>query len=499
VARQTSKNTKETLKYLAQATPPERERVVDFLRAFSIISVVYGHWLISYITQDENKNIVGANALSGLRFGWLLTWFFQVMPIFFFVGGYANFVGVRSFKRRGLGYAAFLTSRVRRMLKPVVALLLVWVPVNVVIDWQNVRSENFATLLSRLVTQPLWFIGVFLIVTALAWPLYDLHQKWGAKFIIFGAAIPFLVDWLRFSVDNTSIGYLNIFIWIWVHQLGYAYADGTLLANADSGTSSYTQWWKKFGGLFMVIVGGIGLFFCSGIKKFGDVSFLHTIAEKLNIDNLPYPPSMVGLPGEKISNMNPPTVAIMFLAITQIGLVIIFRDRLQKMLLREKVWIFTVAVNSMILTIFCWHQTALAIVTLSRFTLGIEEPEIGSSMWWATRPLMLGAYTLVLAAIVPVFWKYERWRNDDLTGINSKSTAVCSVIIVIIGILGLALGGIDDLFGKGSDILGLFQVNSFLSIVLTICGAGAFGVLRNMKKVAQGDLVARNTAKVDTN
>ena len=488
----TGASTKPTFKDLARMTPPERERVVDFLRAFSIISVVYGHWLISYIRQDEDKNIIGENALGGLRYGWLLTWFFQVMPIFFFVGGYANFVGVRSFKRKGLGYPAFLTSRVRRILKPVVMLLFIWVPVNFILDWQNVRSEEFAHLLSKLVTQPLWFIGVFLIVTSLSWPLYNLHQKWGAKFIIIGAAFPFLIDWLRFSTGNTSIGYLNIFIWIWVHQLGFAYADGTLLASATT-KSTYTQWWKKFGGLFMVIIGGTGLFFCSGIKKFGAVSILHTIAEKLHLAHLPYPPPMVGLPNEKISNMNPPSVAIMFLAITQIGLVVIFRDRLQKMLMREKIWIFTVAVNSMILTIFCWHQTALAIVTLARFTVGIEEPALGSGSWWATRPLMLGAYTLVLACIVPLFWKYERWRNDDLTGINSKSTVICSVIIAIIGVQGLALGGIDDMFGKGTDVLGLFQLNSFLSVVLTICGAGTFGVLRNMKKVAQGDLVATNT------
>lgn len=480
-----------TFSDLARMTPPERERVVDFLRSFSITCVVIGHWLIADIHQDENKNIIGTNALASLRFGWILTWFFQVMPIFFFVGGYANYVGVRSFQRRNLGYAAYLTSRVRRMLKPVVTLLLVWIPVNFVLDWQNFRSEEFANLLSKIVTQPLWFIGVFIIVTALAWPLYSLHARWGAKFLIISAFVPFLVDWLRFGLDVPSIGYLNIFIWIWIHQLGYAYADGTLLANAgENAPTPTTQLWKKFGGLFMAVVGALGLFFCSGIKKFGDVELMRSITRTLHIDNLPYPPSMVGLPGEAISNMNPPTVAIMFLAITQIGLVIILRDKLQRLLQSPRIWTFTVAINSMILTIFCWHQSAMVIVTLARLSLGIDEPAVGTALWWITRPLLLGCYALVLACIVPIFWKYERWRNDDLTGAVSKSVAVCSVIIVIIGLLGLALGGIDDMFGQGSDVMGLFQVNAFLSITLTICGAGVFGVLRNMKKVAQGDLVA---------
>lgn len=481
-----------TFSDLARKTPENRERVVDFLRAFSIICVVTGHWLIASVVKDSDGNVVGSNALSDLRFGWLLTWIFQVMPIFFFVGGYANYVGIRSFKRKNLGYAAYLTSRVRRMVKPVMAVLFVWVPVNFILDWRNVGSEDFSQLLSKIVTQPLWFIAVFITVTALSWPMYTLHQKYGPKFLLISAASPFLVDWMRFGFDNDSIGYLNIFIWIWIHQLGFAYADGTLLANADTETSRVsTQMWKKFGGLFMAIVGGIGLFFCSGIKKFGDVDVIHNFAKFCHIDDLPYPASMVGLPGEKISNMNPPTIAIMFLAITQIGLVIIFRDRLQKMLQNHKMWTITVAVNSMILTIFCWHQSALTIVTLARFGLGINDVQVGTAHWWATRPLLLGAYALVLACIVPIFWKYERWRNDDLTGINSKSTAICSVIIVIIGINGLALGGIDDMFGQGNDIMGLFQLNAFLSITLTICGAGTFGVLRSMNKVAKGELVPK--------
>jgi len=484
----TQDKTPKTFADWARATPPERERVVDFLRAFSIICVVLGHWLISNVTQNSNGDIVGKNALEGLQFGWLLTWFFQVMPIFFFVGGYANFVGVRSFRRKGLPFAAYLTSRVRRMLKPVMALLAVWVPTTFLLDWRNIRSEEFSSLLSKIVTQPLWFIGIFVLVTALAWPLYSLHEKWGAKFLIFGAFVPFFVDWMRFGFDIEPIGYLNIFIWIWVHQLGFAYADGTLLANASKESGPLrTQAWKKYIGLTMTILGATGLFFCSGIKKFGDVSILNTIATKFNLHDLPYPASMVGLPGEKISNMNPPTVAIMFLAVTQIGLVIVFRDRLQKLLQGHRIWTFTVMVNSMILTMFCWHQTAMVLVTIVRLSIGIEEPEIGTSTWWWTRPLLLGCYAIVLAGIVPIFWKYERWRNNDLTGVVSKSVAISSVVIVIIGVMGLAVGGIDDMFGIGNDVWGLFQINAFLSITLTVCGAGAFGVLRNMKNVAAGD------------
>ena len=486
-------NKAQSFSEIVDATPKDRERVVDFLRAFSILSVVVGHWLISYITQNSEGEIKGNNAIpfmeiNGFHFGWLLTWLFQVMPIFFFVGGYANFVGVRSFRRRNLGYAAFLTSRIRRMLKPVITLLFIWIPVNFIIDLMNYRSEKFANLLSKIVTQPLWFIAVYILVTALAWPMYNLHLKYGAKFLIFSSAIPFLIDWLSIGLNIKVLGYFNIFVWIWVHQLGFAYADGTLMGSAVDKVKNLTQLWKKFTGLFVTIIGATGLFFCSGIQAFPEYKFLKNITHFLHIDHLPYPQSMVGLSSDKISNMNPPTVAIMFLTITQIGLVIVFRDRLQKFLQRPKPWKITVAVNSMILTIFCWHQSALALVTVVRLALNINEPIVGSGTWWATRALVLGCYMVVLSFIVPIFWKYERWRNDDLTGIYSRSVAISSTVIVFIGVSGLAIGGISDMFGSGHDIMGLFQMNSFLSITLTICGAGALGVLRNMNRVAQGDL-----------
>lgn len=34
---------------LVRATPPTRDRYVDFLRAASIVVVVFGHWIISLI------------------------------------------------------------------------------------------------------------------------------------------------------------------------------------------------------------------------------------------------------------------------------------------------------------------------------------------------------------------------------------------------------------------------------------------------------------------
>ena len=97
------------LKELAAATPASRDRYVDFLRAASIAGVVFGHWFIAIIFWDHG--VIGVHSAIGVTSGlWLATWLFQVIPIFFFVGGFANFVAYRAFREQGRSTASFLRT-----------------------------------------------------------------------------------------------------------------------------------------------------------------------------------------------------------------------------------------------------------------------------------------------------------------------------------------------------------------------------------------------------
>src|SRR5687767_6127415 len=85
---------------LVAATPASRDRYVDFLRAASILVVVAGHWTIAVIHWRDG--VIRSTSVIGKTPGvWLATWFLQVMPVFFFVGGYANLVAFESARRRG--------------------------------------------------------------------------------------------------------------------------------------------------------------------------------------------------------------------------------------------------------------------------------------------------------------------------------------------------------------------------------------------------------------
>ena len=73
---------------MAERTPPERNRYVDFLRAVSICAVVFGHWLMATAYRTEAGLEIG-NVLAIQAPTQWLSWAFQVMPVFF-MGGLAG-------------------------------------------------------------------------------------------------------------------------------------------------------------------------------------------------------------------------------------------------------------------------------------------------------------------------------------------------------------------------------------------------------------------------
>ena len=70
---------------LAAQTPEARNRLVDFLRAASILAVISGHWLLAAPHVIDGALRMG-NMLELASFSRWLSWGFQVMPIFFLSG-----------------------------------------------------------------------------------------------------------------------------------------------------------------------------------------------------------------------------------------------------------------------------------------------------------------------------------------------------------------------------------------------------------------------------
>ena len=132
------------------ATPPQRDRAVDALRALAIAGVIGGHWLVTALVLGPgngpgNGQGHGGTVLSDqsplASMPWLapLSWIFQTLAVFFLVGGYSAARGYRG------GYGPWLRKRMVRLARPIAALAAVWVPVTVGLVLAGVLGHDHCT------------------------------------------------------------------------------------------------------------------------------------------------------------------------------------------------------------------------------------------------------------------------------------------------------------------------------------------------------------------
>ena len=389
---------------LAKATPAARDRYVDFLRATSILAVVVGHWTIAIIHWDQG--VIRSTSVIGRAPGvWMATWLFQVMPVFFFVGGYSNLVAYRSHRRRGGSTGSFVSSRIRRLLVPSAALLAVWAVVLVVLHATGTGRPTGPRIGDVVLLRgvrppgqtipfgPLWFLGVYLVVVALSPVTVWLHERlrWWVPAVMVAGAV--LADGVGFLGGHDGVRYLNVvFVLLLPHQLGHFYGDGTL-----------PRW---PGGAFVAMV-GVGL---GGLVVLTN-PWLFRLAGERRFDWFPgighYPRSLLGTDQEQISNAYPPTLCYLLVGIWLIGLVLLLRPPLTRWLEGRRPWMATIAVNARIMTLFLWHMTAYLVAILVLWPLGLGREGEPTGRWWLERFVWLAVPGVLLAGLVALFGRFE--------------------------------------------------------------------------------------------
>lgn len=408
---------------LAAATPAERDRSIDALRVGSIAVVVLGHWLMATVTPAGE---VG-NALSTAPALPYLTWLLQVVPVFFLVGGFGHARALRSDRP----YGDFVRGRVSRLLRPVAVLLAVWVPVAAVLGAAGLDRGLVGTAL-RTVPQPLWFLGVYLGVVGLAPLMWRWHRRHGAAVPVLLGAGAVAVDVLRFRYGHGAVGAVNLaLVWLAVHQLGFLLADGRLTRRVGAGLAAA-------GGTALALLTSVG----------------------------PYPVSMVGLPGDPVSNVGPPTVALLAQAVALTGLVVLVRPALRRRLADARLWTVVVAANGVVMTVFLWHLTALfALLALTR------GPAAGTAAWWTTRPLWILALAVLTVPLVALFRAAE--RPVPAAGCPS-ARAAAGVAACALGLLGLSAVGLHGLLTGATATLLVLPLSAPAAIALV--GAGCLAL-----------------------
>jgi surface polysaccharide O-acyltransferase-like enzyme len=413
---------------LAEATPASRNRVVDFIRVLSILVVVFGHWLMAAITFEDGE-IVPGHLLELTTWTHPLTWVFQVMPLFFFVGGYSNALSWRSAKGRGEPYGAWLRARLRRLALPVVPLLLVWtiggwIGLRLGLDWEILQ------LASRVALVPTWFLAAYVVIVTLAPSLLALWDRIGWWSIAGGIALGVIADAISIGAGFVPVGFLNyVFVWATVHQLGYAWVDGTL--------SGYP---KRFG----LLIGGFA-------------------ASLLLVSYGPYPIAMVGLDTAEITNSYPPRVTLTFLGLFQAGLILLLEPMLTRLMSKAGAWTSVVVVSARIMTLYLWHLTAMVIVIGTGLLVdgwGFRIEPL-SGQWWLTRPVWFVVLVVPTLGLMGIFGRYEQ-PDRDLRPAPAWWRPVLAVGLVCAGLGFLAAIGIADEQGLNGLVLSLPVFGVFL-------------------------------------
>jgi len=360
------------------ATPPQRDRVVDALRAVAIAGVIGGHWLVTALVPGppEGASVLrDTSPLASMPALAPLSWIFQTLALFFLVGGYAAARGGRG------GYRAWLCQRLSRLARPVAVLAAVWVPVTAGLYLAGCPREILHTLLT-LVIDPLWFLGVYAGLTALTPVAIWLVRRCGAWAALIPAVVVAAADLVRFGLGGPGwVGWVNLPAgWFVPYLLGVAWALGSLRG--------------RRGPALMLTAGA------------GATAALVMLAG--------YPASMVGVNGAAISNLNPPTIAAVTFGIAQCGLALLLRGPLARWTRRPLAWAAVAAVNLSAMTLFLWHQTAFIVVTTAGLPGGrvpglLTAP--AGPVWIAERLAWLPVFTAVLAGLWLLFHGLEHGRR----------------------------------------------------------------------------------------
>ncbi|MDQ0892760.1 acyltransferase family protein [Agromyces ramosus] len=338
----------------------KRDLVVDLARGACIVLVVVAHILMIGVGFDADGQIVASRPLEAQAWFDAATWVGQIMPLFFALGGFTAYTAWQSLRRRGGDSTDFVRGRVLRLARPALPLFMFFAVALAVATAIGV-DPAMLDIVATGVGSPLWFLSAFLLAQSFAPVMVRLHvaAPRATLAVLFACAV--LVDAARFILGEVGIGLANlVFVWFFVQQLGFWYADGWFRARRP---------WQ----LVALAVVAYGLI--AGIVAAGWLS-----------------PDM-------LRNLNPPTVPLALLGIAQVALLTLLHRPLAALMQGRGLQRIVFLIGARAMTIYLWHLPVIVAVAGLSLLLPFPVPEPASPMWWATRPVVFVAVLAVVFLI----------------------------------------------------------------------------------------------------
>ncbi|WCE39787.1 acyltransferase [Brevibacterium sp. BDJS002] len=354
---------------------PHRDRAIDLIRFGCLVVVVILHSMMSAAVLGADGDVVPTVALLHTAGFTAASWFFQIMPLFFFIGGYAAINGWRRTQATGGTWADYIRARLRRLVIPVATLIgLAGAGLSIASEL-GVPTGLLAEASTR-IGQPLWFLAVYVGLTSLVPLAVDFHERAPRRSIAVLAGAVIALDTVVALTGLTGLGYLNfLFVWPLIQQLGFFYADA-IHKPVRVGLAWTTM---------VLALASLGVLVGLGV----------------------YSPDM-------LVNLNPPTGALVLLGVAQMSILRLSHARLNEIVAggrqgterareyRAGIWQRVISWgNTYGIQVYLWHMpiviTLIGVLGYAAQLLagvpvgdglsaaGIVLPEIESSWWWLSR------------------------------------------------------------------------------------------------------------------
>ena len=400
-----------------------RDLAVDLVRVCCVLLVVVLHSLMLGLEVRADGGIGWANVVQEQPWFAVASWFGQLMPLFFVVGGFASWQGWASTTRRGGTGADFFRARLLRLGTPaavwyVLVGALVWLAAGLGLPLP------VAQLLAKGLGMPLWFLAAYLVCQAVVPLMVRLHRTHRvATFAVLLAGV-IAVDALRGATGVQAVGLLNLLlVWPLVQQIGFLHADGTLARLSRPALLGVAA-------VAFTLVGVLGT---SGA----------------------YSPDM-------LDDLNPPTLPLVLIGAGQTALFVLAKPALDAVMRTRPAQAFVGLAGTRLMTVYLWHLLIVIAVAATVLVAPALVPAVGTTGWWLARipgdvlvlavllvlslglarfergPKRLGppptAPALVLAgalAVVPPFWAMQ--LGLDLLGFVWGAAAMVAAVLIARG------------------------------------------------------------------
>jgi fucose 4-O-acetylase-like acetyltransferase len=337
-----------------------------------MVTVVVLHWL-SVVPHLSHGKVVDRNVVDLEPGLWPLTWVGDVMALFFFAGGYANWVSLEASRARGESGTDFVVRRMRRLLGPTFVFFGLWLAADLLVRVATLGRMSplrHVALGNTIPFGPLWFLGVYVVVVATSPWTVAAHRRWRRVVPLTMVAGVAVADLAASRLDSSAPLAANLLlVWLVPHQLGYFYADGTLRRLSPVA--------------------------CAGAAAGGLVALAV-------LTSLPFYSRSLIDHGRTVLGIDAPTLTLVAAAAWLVGLALLVRQPVERLLDDPRRWRLVSRANGLTMPVYLWHMTAylVALASLAGVGAGFGYATRVTGSWWWGRPVVVGLSACVLVILL---------------------------------------------------------------------------------------------------